>query len=588
MAYSKGGKGTRVRPVRKKMELVSDPSCDKFMTSPPMIAAANLLDRCGFSDMINERADWDPVQCKITPGDGAKAMVIGMFLNKDRPVVSGVAEIFRWAPVDVLFDSVSQHTDLGRNTLSRVLDKIYDAGPSSMFRSFADNARTMFDVIPRFIHSDTTTVSVEGAYLPDEVPDDDDDDDDDPVEITYGYSKDKRPDLKQYTLGYAVDENGLLMEAQILDGNCSDIEWNRKCIDSMEDTMRSLGLVYVADSKLADISLLKRMVSSGRLFLTRCPANFGNCLEASVLREVKIEAMTEIEPASTVKNATKRKIWETVRTVDRTDLRVIVVKSSSMDGKGDNAVLKDREKADELMKKFVTEYNCEADAKKFFGKLEKKISKTIFDVTAEFSSRTVEERPRGRPRQDGKDIMRRKTWDVNVTLTMNAEKAELLRRTSEMYVLISNVPSKDTDPEKGMSAEELVHLYSGQWRVEGMFKTVKTPALADGLYLKTPQRAEALLFLINTAVLLRGLMQLLFRREVAKIPDEELPRYGHWNGKLQRNVTAEYFIQHNQGCPIVINSSAGTYRFADEAAKGTQMTIFFMGLLGIKAGEFFG
>jgi len=307
-----------------------------------------------------------------------------------------------------------------------------------------------------------------------------------------------------------------------------------------------------------------------------------------VLTEVPISGMKAMENISAVKNAAERRIWETSREAEGLTLRAIAVKSSAMDGKGEKAVRKDREKAENILKDFVTEHECEADARKAFARLEKRLSKTIFGASAEFVPCIVEERPRGRPKKDGTDILRRKVWDVTVILDMNEEKAELLRRSSEMYVLISNVPSEEEDPVNGMSAEDLVRLYSGQWRVEGMFKTAKTPALADGLFIKTPERAEALLFLINTAVLLRGLMQLLFRKGIAELKDWELPGYGHWNGPLQRNVTAEYFIQHNQGCPIAVNSSAGTYRFVDEKAEGTQMAVFFMGLLGIGRGEFFG
>ena len=68
------------------------------------------------------------------------------------------------------------------------------------------------------------------------------------------------------------------------------------------------------------------------------------------------------------------------------------------------------------------------------------------------------------------------------------------------------------------------------------------PAIADRLFLEKQSRAEALICIFNMGVLLRGLIQLLLRRGLERIPDGALPRYGVDRGPLQRNVTHAYFI----------------------------------------------
>lgn len=67
------------------------------------------------------------------------------------------------------------------------------------------------------IHLDTTSKSVQGAY---------DNEGHGEFHITYGHSKDLRPDLKQFKIGAAVQENGLLAMGEMLAGNKSDKLWN--------------------------------------------------------------------------------------------------------------------------------------------------------------------------------------------------------------------------------------------------------------------------------------------------------------------------------------------------------------------------
>ena len=74
--------------------------------------------------------------------------------------------------------------------VGRVLDKIFNTDTQMIFSQIAQNAVGVFDVDPRRLHFDTTSISVFGDY----------DFIDPPLDITYGHSKDKRPDLKQFLL----------------------------------------------------------------------------------------------------------------------------------------------------------------------------------------------------------------------------------------------------------------------------------------------------------------------------------------------------------------------------------------------------
>ncbi|MBM7868485.1 hypothetical protein GTO89_16635 [Heliobacterium gestii] len=66
----------------------------------------------------------------------------------------------------------------------------------------------------RFVHFDTTSKSVQDAY--EEEPTSD-------FDVNQGHIKDLRPDLKQFKIGAAVQENGLPIIGQLLSGNTADV-----------------------------------------------------------------------------------------------------------------------------------------------------------------------------------------------------------------------------------------------------------------------------------------------------------------------------------------------------------------------------
>jgi hypothetical protein len=74
------------------------------------------------------------------------------------------------------------------------LDRLYDTETVKLCTACAVRADQLFGLDKRYVHFDTTSVSVYGDYLPPEAQQEQGV----LFTITYGYSKDKRPDLKQF------------------------------------------------------------------------------------------------------------------------------------------------------------------------------------------------------------------------------------------------------------------------------------------------------------------------------------------------------------------------------------------------------
>jgi transposase len=73
----------------------------------------------------------------------------------------------------------------------------------------------------RYVHNDTTTMNVQGAYAHEEG-----DLDAVPIQITHGFSKEGRPDLKQFVVSLVMS-NSLPVFIQVLSVTASlPLRWN--------------------------------------------------------------------------------------------------------------------------------------------------------------------------------------------------------------------------------------------------------------------------------------------------------------------------------------------------------------------------
>lgn len=95
---------------------------------------------------------------------------------------------------------------LNDDRLGRVLDALYLGGLSQLFVVICQVAARKFGIEGKSAHFDSTSFAVEGEYLSQlpgvegvaPVP----------ITITYGYSRDRRPDLKQFVMNLVCWSDG--------------------------------------------------------------------------------------------------------------------------------------------------------------------------------------------------------------------------------------------------------------------------------------------------------------------------------------------------------------------------------------------
>ncbi len=146
--------------------------------------------------------------------------------------------------------------------------RCFEAGPTKIYSQIVQNAIRGFSIDTSVGHYDTTSVSLSGNY---EMAS--------PLfKITYGHSKDKRPDLKQFMVSMLCVDRDIPIMGKTEDGNASDKKLNTTILGEVSAYMKKNGLaleafVYVADSAMVTSENLSKAGDDIR-FVTRLPSTY--------------------------------------------------------------------------------------------------------------------------------------------------------------------------------------------------------------------------------------------------------------------------------------------------------------------------
>ncbi len=186
-------------------------------------------------------------------------MILNALGFVDRPLYL-FPELMSTKPVEILIREGLKAEDFNDDVLGRTLDKLYRAGTEEIFMQIAANAYREYS--GRFFHNDTTSISLQGEYEHEEG-----DIDAMPIQITHGYSKDHRADLKQFVISLVMSDN-LPVFIQALSGNTSDKNHFREIV---KEYGRSLTLSEAKEVlENADTEKMKRTTLNGyHLFSTK-------------------------------------------------------------------------------------------------------------------------------------------------------------------------------------------------------------------------------------------------------------------------------------------------------------------------------
>jgi transposase len=442
-------------------------------------------------DIIDEMVTWDPKQCRLSPGALIEALVINVLVAR-KPLYR-VEEFYRDMDLGVLFGEGVTADAFNDDALGRSLSKLAAAHPNRVYLAPALSAIKVHEVDVGAVHADTTSISMAGEYDREENP---------AIDITYGYSKDHRPDLKQFLYGLITTTDGISIFGELMDGNLSDKTWNQEVLERL-DTMLpgdSSRRIYVADSALVTRGNLEIMHTQKIPFISRLPETFG------IASELKKAAWSEArwQPIGSLtdkKDAAVYRLQAFKRGFAEHDYRFVVVHSSSLNKRKEQsitAMVKSRrqeleESCAALAKR---SFFCEADAKKELEIFLKEHATPLFEMKTEIKEEHIQKRRVGRPRKDEPVACQVQYRAAPSLVEVNEQFVKELKAKASTFVLITNIMD-----DRELSPAGVLREYKSQTAVELSFRFLKNPVYADGIFIKNMDRVVAIGYVFLMALL---------------------------------------------------------------------------------------
>jgi transposase len=432
---------------------------------------------------------------KLSIGQTIKGLIINGLGFSDRPL-SLVSQFFEEVPIKELIGSEAEAQDFNRHKLGRALDRLYDRGCSEIFSKLALLVSQREGVDTSTVHLDTTSFSVTGSVYEGE--------DQHAITVTHGYSRDKRPDLKQIVQELVVSgDGGVPLLSKCYSGNANDNKIFEKRSRELVKALKNEDWrgILVADSKLYTSSNAENL--SSLKFVTRIP---------HILKEANAVIKSAWNDNFGWQESETRTFKPIAVTHYGIEQRWIVAYSKESLERATQGIEKKVQSEDagitkELNRLTTKTFGCEHDATQFVRQLEKKwrfhkIDEITITPDARYSTR-------GKPAQDRKPDYYEYT--VRITFSKNDQLIVSEKMLSASYIIGSNIP------EQELSSELVLEKYSEQQKVERGFRFLKEPLFfVSSLFIKKPERIEALVTIMSLSLLIYSVAERRLRKQLAK------------------------------------------------------------------------
>jgi transposase len=502
----------------------------------PLVKA--YADKIGLVEAINQVM---PTEMDVDPG----TIVLGMILDtlSGRSPLYRLEEFFAHQDTALLLGKVVAPEVFNDDTVGRILERLYDVGTMKIFTACAVRADQVYGLDKRYVHFDTTSISVYGDYLPPEGQPDPQEQAV-PFTITHGYSKDKRPDLKQFVFSTLCVDRAIPLWGKPEDGNASDKTVNNTVLSDIATFLAKHGVapgayIYVADAALVTEDNLA--VLGDTLFISRLPATYNECgrliteaVAHNTWEDVGVLAHTK---PSKHRPVTSYKAYEGEVTLYGTPYRAVVVHSSAQDKRRQQRLARDIQTSYSTMQTTARaaehqEYFCRADADAAAARL-RAVSAAYHRLEVAVEDRLVY--GRGRPSAHKPRPITARRYRLKTAISPQTERIARMEEEAGCFVLLTNVP---TAGEVAHSARDILTVYKEQHGTEQNYGFLKDPVIVNSLFLKKPERIEALGLILLLALLLWRLMERTMRTYV----DTTRTPLPGWDKKATERPTAFMMI----------------------------------------------
>jgi len=481
---------------------------------------SSMIDELGIVESIDNAIKQDKKERKVTIGESVKAMILNGLGFANRQLYL-VPQFFENKPLDLLIKEGIEPNNLNDTVLGRALDSLYDFGVTPLFSLISTEAFSKIDLKAKYHHLDSTAIHVDGVYNSQEEPKEG------VVHITKGYSKDHRPDLNQVMLEMICENShGIPLAMRALNGNSSDkTSFEKMVIDHVKALNNTTTGIVVADSAIYTADNIHSFETNNVKWITRVPNQIKDTKEAMSL--VNLEQMI---PHSIDERYSYIPLGNTYADINQ---QWVIVHSIPAKNRAKKSVSKkfnklvDKEiKAYEALKS--TMFACKIDAQKILNKLIKNFS--ILEPTEVKIISHKRYKKRGKPSVNQVPDFYEYSIESNYSFNIEPYHQEIWKKS--LFILASN--------DLHIEPEEIIDVYKNQFVVEKGFRFIKSPEfLADSLYIKKPERIEALLFIMTLCLMVYASLE----RKIRISLKEEDAFFIDQKGKPTQTPTARWVFQ---------------------------------------------
>jgi transposase len=487
-----------------------------------------MCDEIGLVETIDREIPPD-CRAQLSTGECVKLMVINGLGFSSRPLYLE-SQFYYSKPIERFLGRSIDVDEITDDRLGRALDRCFEHGCSQLFARVATKAALRCNVDRRFRHLDTTSMHVHGEYCAEEGL----------GLVTFGYSKDHRPDLKQFMISLMCSQDGdVPLLAETIAGNSSDNTHFRETLNNLKEQISQSDnrCYYVADSALYVEKTIAE-ISGSIKWISRVPERVKAAKE--LIAQIGQEHMTTLENGYSV--------TEVGATYGGVAQRWVLVYSEQAFQREQKTVKRNvgkelATKRKELRAVCSGHFDCEADAREALLSFSKKL-KYHRSTNVSVSEKPVH-KGRGRPK---KDAPRESVYKLAADLVEDVDKVQAVLCRKGKFIVATN----ELD-EGQLSATDLLSHYKKQQSVERGFRFLKDPLfMTSSLHLKNQQRIVALAMIMCLCLLVYSLAQRLLRTKISdmetSIPDQR--------GKPTTRPTMRWVFQIFEGVHLLIHRTA--------------------------------
>lgn len=452
---------------------------------------AGICDEMGLVEKIDKRLGTHPQEI-ISPGQVVKAMILNGLGFVSAPLYL-FEKFFVGKATEHLLGEGIRPEHLNDDRLGRILDKLAESGLTETFVTVALSAARQFGVKLDSLHLDSSSFHVDGEYLQPqaEVAEPG------AIHITHGYSRDHRPDLKQFIVDLMCSGDGdIPLYLRVGDGNETDSAMFGKLVTEFKQQW-NIEALFVADAALYTAGNLAQM--SQLRWVSRVPATL---VAAKQL-------LLEIDPSALVASSLPGyKIAACGNSYAGIQQRWLVVESQARlesDLKQlDKRVAKKLIAATSALKQLSSQqFACQPDALQAAAVFSDQLPYHQLDDLQVVE--IIEYPKRGRPR---KDEVGQKHYQISATLIPQPHAMDVEIQRAGRFILATNVLD-----EQVLGDEDVLTEYKAQQSTERGFRFLKDPLFfTSSIFLNTPQRVAAMAMVMGLCLLVYSLGQRSLRQ----------------------------------------------------------------------------